>query len=87
MTASGASLTGGSSPASSVAQNQSWNTIKHDMAVKFNKPTGAFADDQGVFALEWEMDVVEDATLGQQPDLDLHKPAHRIIGTQTQFWG
>ena len=38
-----------------------FNTFTHDMAVKVNKPT-AFADDQGVFAIEWELDIVEDPT-------------------------
>lgn len=38
-----------------------YNTFTHDMAVKVNKPT-AFSDDQGVFAIEWELDIVEDAT-------------------------
>ena len=38
-----------------------FNTFTHDMAVKVNKPT-AFADAQGVFAIEWELDVVEDST-------------------------
>src|SRR5690348_3759391 len=42
-----------------------YNTYTHDMAVKFSKPTGAFADDQGVFALEWELDVIEDPTWGK----------------------
>lgn len=36
------------------------NVFQHDMALKVGKPT-AFADDQGVFAIEWEMTVVEDS--------------------------
>lgn len=42
-----------------------YNEFKHDMAVKFNKPTGVFADEQGVFAIEWELMIVEDATWGK----------------------
>lgn len=42
-----------------------FNTITHDMAVKLNKPTGVFHDDQGVFAIEWELDVVEDPVWGK----------------------
>jgi hypothetical protein len=61
ITASGASLTGGISPAATPTQTQIYNTFQHDMAVKFGKPS-AFADDQGVFAIEWEATVVEDAT-------------------------
>lgn len=41
------------------------NTLTHDMAVKIGKPTGVFADDQGVFALEWELTIVEDPTWGK----------------------
>ncbi len=44
-------------------------TIQHDMAVKINKPTGTFADDQGVFALEWELDIIEDQTWGKAQTL------------------
>jgi len=40
-----------------------YNTFQHDMAVKFGKPT-AFKDEQGVYALEWECTVVEDAAWG-----------------------
>lgn len=40
------------------------NTFQHDMAVKVNKPT-TFADDQGVFAIEWDLQVVEDPTWGK----------------------
>lgn len=35
--------------------------FKHDMAVKFGKPS-TFSDDQGVYAIEWELMVVEDPT-------------------------
>ncbi|SRR5712691_6722167 len=40
--------------------------FRHDMAVKFGKPS-AFEDDQGVYALEWEGTVVEDPTWGTTP--------------------
>jgi hypothetical protein len=36
------------------------NVFQHDMACKVGKPS-TFADDQGVFAIEWEMTVVEDS--------------------------
>src|SRR5260221_2833482 len=39
------------------------NEIKHDMAIKFGKPT-AFADDSGVFAIEWTFELVEDSVWG-----------------------
>ncbi len=37
--------------------------FKHQMAIKVGKPS-TFSDDQGVFAIEWECTVVEDATWG-----------------------
>ena len=36
-----------------------YNEIKHDMAVKVGKPT-AFSDDSGIFAIEWELTLVND---------------------------
>lgn len=36
------------------------NEIKHQMAVKVGKPS-TFSDDQGVFAIEWELTIVEDS--------------------------
>lgn len=36
------------------------NEFKHDMAVKVGKPS-TFSDDQGVFAIEWELTIVEDS--------------------------
>lgn len=47
-----------------ITQTQIYNTFTHDMAVKFGKPT-AFSDDQGIFAIEWEATIVEDATWGK----------------------
>lgn len=35
------------------------NKLTHDMAVKVSKPN-PFKDDQGIFAIEWELTVVED---------------------------
>jgi hypothetical protein len=40
-----------------------YNGFTHDMAIKFGKPS-AFKDDQGIFALEWECNVVQDPTWG-----------------------
>lgn len=59
LTASGAGLTGGTTPSVTITQNQSYNKMTHDMAIKFGKPT-AFKDEQGIFALEWECVIVED---------------------------
>lgn len=56
MTGSGGGLTGGTFL---ITQNQSYNTMTHDMAVKFGKPT-PFKDEQGIFALEWEAVIGED---------------------------
>jgi len=41
-----------------------YNVFQHDMAIKVGKPT-KFADDQGVFAIEWECTIVEDNTWGK----------------------
>lgn len=40
-----------------------YDVFQHDMAVKIGKPS-AFADDQGVFAIEWELVIVEDPSWG-----------------------
>jgi hypothetical protein len=40
-----------------------FNGFTHDMAIKFGKPS-AFKDDQGIFALEWECNVVQDPSWG-----------------------
>ena len=58
MTGSGAGLTGGTF---AITQNQSNNAFTHDMAVKVAKPN-PFKDEQGVFANEWELTVVQDPT-------------------------
>lgn len=39
------------------------NEVKHQMAIKFGKPS-TFSDDSGVFAIEWEFELVEDSTWG-----------------------
>ncbi len=39
--------------------------FKHDMAVKVNKPASTFQDDNGVYAIEWEFDIVEDSGWGK----------------------
>lgn len=41
-----------------------FNTFQHDMAVKVVKPT-PFQDKDGVFAEQWEFEIVEDATWGK----------------------
>jgi hypothetical protein len=64
MTASGASLTGGTTPAATVTQTQAYNTFQHDMAIKIGKPS-TFADEQGVFAIEWDCPIVEDPAWGK----------------------
>lgn len=38
-----------------------YNEFQHDMAIKFGKPS-TFEDDSGVYVLEWECTIVEDAT-------------------------
>lgn len=58
MTATNVSLTGGT-PTIVVTQTQAYNEIKHDMAVKVGKPT-AFKDEQGIYAMEWELLVAQD---------------------------
>ncbi len=62
ITATNVSLTGGTPTLTVTPYAQS--TFTHDMAVKLGKPTGAFADDQGVFAIEFECDIAEDTTSG-----------------------
>lgn len=59
LTASGAGLTGGSSPGVTITQAQSSNTFQHDLAVQAAKPN-AFADNQGIYAIEWELTCVAD---------------------------
>ncbi len=66
MTGSGGGLTGGTF---AITQNQSYNALIHDMALKVNKPASTFADDQGVFAIEWEFVIIEDATWGKSQTL------------------
>ena len=40
------------------------NTLTHDMAVKIGKPS-KFEDAEGLFAIEWELTMVEDQTWGK----------------------
>jgi hypothetical protein len=47
-----------------------FNEFRHDMAVKFSKPS-AYEDKGGIFAIEWECDVVEDAGWGKAQMLTL----------------
>lgn len=37
-----------------------YNEFKHNMAIKLNKPANQFKNEQGIYAIEWEMEVVED---------------------------
>lgn len=41
-----------------------YNGFQHDMAIKIGKPS-TFSDDSGIFAIEWDCDVVEDSTWGK----------------------
>ena len=56
MTGSGGGLTGGTF---TITQNQSYNIFQHDMACKVGKPS-EFKDAQGIYAVEWELNIVED---------------------------
>lgn len=47
-----------------------YNTMTHDMAIKVGKPT-AFSDDSGIFAIEWDCLIVEDATWGKAHTLTM----------------
>ena len=60
--ATNVSLTGGTPTMTLVAQ--AYNIFQHDMAVKFSKPS-TYEDKEGIFAIEWECEVVEDATWGK----------------------
>jgi hypothetical protein len=40
-----------------------YNLFQHDMAVKFDKPD-KFSDADGVFAIQWNMQIVEDLSWG-----------------------
>lgn len=40
-----------------------YNIFQHDMAIKFNKPS-PFQDKDGIFALEWQCQIVEDPAWG-----------------------
>ena len=42
--------------------------FKHDMAIRVVKTT-PFKDEQGIYAVEWELDVIEDATWGKAQTL------------------
>lgn len=45
-----------------------YNMFQHDMAIKVGKPS-PYSDDSGIFAIEWECNVVEDATWGMAQEL------------------
>jgi hypothetical protein len=46
------------------ADNSISNTFQHDMALKVGKP-GTFSDSNGIFAIEWDCQVVEDTGWGK----------------------
>ena len=60
LTGSGTGLTGGTFL---ITQAQVYNIFQHDMALKVTKPN-PFSDSKGVFAEEWDFELVEDATWG-----------------------
>jgi hypothetical protein len=51
----------GSTAIASDGPGNIFNTFTHDMAVKFSKPD-KFQDDQGIFAIQWNMTIVEDTS-------------------------
>lgn len=59
LTASGAGLTGGTSPSVTITQSQSHNQFTHDMALRVSKGN-PLKDDQGIFAAEWECTISQD---------------------------
>ena len=60
LTGSGAGLTGGTFV---LAAAPAYNAMTHNMAIKVGKPS-TFSDDAGIFAIEWECNVVEDPVWG-----------------------
>lgn len=58
LTGNGGTLTGGTFL---VTQTQIYNVFQHDMALKIGKPS-PWQDSDGIFAVEWECQVVEDST-------------------------
>jgi len=63
LTASGAGLTGGTSPNVSVVQSQVYNTFWHDMAIKIGQPS-EWGDSDGIYMIEWDCGIFEDGTWG-----------------------
>jgi hypothetical protein len=55
-------LTGGTPTLTSVAQ--AYNVFQHDMAVKVSN-VADFSDSNGIFAIEWELTIVEDGGWGK----------------------
>jgi hypothetical protein len=55
-------LTGGTPTITMVAQ--AYNIFQHDMALKVSK-VNPFKDEQGIYAVKWEFEIVEDATWGK----------------------
>ena len=63
VTANNVSLTGGTPTMTFVAQAN--NLFRHDMAVKV-KNVAEFGDSGGVYAIEWELGIVEDGAWGKE---------------------
>ncbi len=62
VTANNVSLTGGTPTMTFVAQAN--NLFRHDMAVKVSN-VSEFQDSGGVYAIEWELTIVEDGAWGK----------------------
>lgn len=63
LTASGAGLTGGTSPSITVTQTQIYLTFWHDMAIKIGQPS-EWGDSDGIYMIEWDCGIFEDSTWG-----------------------
>jgi hypothetical protein len=63
LTASGAGLTGGTSPTITITQTQVYAKFLHDMALKIGEPS-QWGDDNGVYMIEWTCDIFEDGGWG-----------------------
>jgi hypothetical protein len=70
ITASGAGLTGGSSPTITITQTQAYNRFWHDMALKIGQPS-EWGDDNGIYMIEWDCDIYEDSGWGHSHQVTL----------------
>lgn len=69
-TASGAGLTGGTTPNVTVGQTQVYHTFWHDMAIKIGQPS-EWGDSDGIYMIEWDCGIFEDATWGHAHQVTL----------------